>query len=348
MDKYLKKTADIIFGLLAFVFIIIASLGINIDFNRLTTTAFWLETGLKWVLTIVIYNATFEYDTQTRIHDKQSRFYLAFSTLKTRTKLIHNHKLYNTLDNAIKQKNQQLLEELWTYKLHKICTNLSYSDIYDNTKTVEEIAEEIRLHNKYKIKRLSHLMSLIRSGATPRHYKPLKEDYFLKDNELAKISINRFDYDSSKQFFKRNSDKTLLFLITSMLTAIITYSFYAPNFWATLVANLITLFFSIVAGFKASIKDIKLRTNVYENRNDFLERYCGIQATTQEPDKFEAVQFATIPHVQPKKPDNTRPDNTILSDIISTDTQAKQENTNNTHENAHNCTTPHAIVLYDK
>ena len=64
--------------------------------------------------------------------------------------------------------------------------------------------------------------------------------------------------------------------MTSLITAVITYSFYAPNFWSELAANLLTVAMAMGAGFTTSARDMRRRTQVYENRNDFLERYLNI------------------------------------------------------------------------
>lgn len=282
MNNIVRNAVNIIFGLLAFIFVVIVSLGINLDFAQLKTASFWLEVFIKWVLTMIIFNIVFEYDGNTRAHDINGRFYKAFATLKIRIRQIHKNKLYEPLESAISAKNTALIKELWTARIHKVCGHLNYDDLFNSEKTAEEIAADVRLTDKKKIKRLKKLTQKIRGGEPYKHYglfpyKPITEEYFLKDNELSKISVDKFDYSHGKEIARRNATKTITFLFTSIISAIITYSLYTPNFWSEFVANLLTMACAIVAGFATSLKDIRLRTQVYENRNDFLERYLGLK-----------------------------------------------------------------------
>lgn len=292
MNNILKSATNIIFALLSLVCLIIVSLGIGLDFSQLKSPAFWLEVVIKWVLTMIMFNIVAEYDSAQRTHDKSGRFYLAFATLKIRIKLIHRRKLYDKLDSALNSKNNDILKELWTERIHhSACTHLCYDDIYNSTDTPKELAEKVRLTKKRKIKRLTRLCEQIRSGATYKYFylfpfKPIKEEYFLKDNELSKISINKFSYSHGKETFRRNSTKTITFFLTSLITAVITYSFYAPNFWSELAANLLTVAMAMGAGFTTSARDMRRRTQVYENRNDFLERYLNITDVWSEDYTF--------------------------------------------------------------
>lgn len=226
MNNILKSAANLIFALLALIFVIIVSLGVGLDFSQLKTAAFWLEVFIKWVLTMVIFNIVAEYDSTQRAHNKKGRFYLAFATLSIRIKLIHRGKRYDELTAALQKKNDDRLKELWTKRIHKACTHLCYDDIFLNSMPAEELAQKVRLTNKRKIKRLAKLCDQIRSGAEFKYfrlfpYKPIKEEYFLKDNELSKISTDEFAYSHGKATFQRNISKSFSFLLVSIITAVI-------------------------------------------------------------------------------------------------------------------------------
>lgn len=277
--KTLKSFTSLIFALISLVLVVIVSLGISLDFDKLKTAAFWLEVFIKWCLTMILFNIAFEYDKQNKTHDRNSRFYSAFATLKVRIREIHKEKRYNALSSAIALKNENNVKELWTARLHRYCAHISYDDIFNTEKTFDEISDFycITRHRKRFIK----VCKQIKQGAEYKHlglfpYKPIKEEYFLKDNELSAISTDKYDYSSKTETAKRNLSKSTMFFVVSIISAIITYSFFAENFWGELVSNLFTMVSAMASGFSYSVSDVKNKTQIYENRNDFLERYLNI------------------------------------------------------------------------
>nr|DAU28813.1 MAG TPA: hypothetical protein [Caudoviricetes sp.] len=281
MERLFKNIINIIFALLALVVTVIVSLGINLSWEALKTPSFWLEVFIKWALTMVIFNLVFEYDIHSRTHDVKGRFYKSFANLQVKIAYIHKNKLYSDLDNALSKKNTQLECDLWTERVHKVCCKLNYADIADTDDTVEEIAARERITRKRKIRQLKKLCEQIRAGERYKKFgiipfKPIKEEYFLKDNELSKISTDRFNYSAGGEATKRNFSKSFTFLLMSVVGAAVSYSFYMPNFLSALIVNLSTIAGAIVAGFTSSARDIKMRTQIYENRNAFLERYLNI------------------------------------------------------------------------
>ena len=49
-----------------------------------------------------------------------------------------------------------------------------------------------------------------------------------------------------------------------------------PNFWTSLFKNITLIFGAVVSGLSSSVKNIKLRTLIYERRNNFFHRYLDL------------------------------------------------------------------------
>lgn len=276
--KTLKSFTSLIFGLFSLILVIFVSLGIGLEFDKLVTASFWLEVFIKWCLTMILFNIAFEYDKQGRVHDTDSRFYSAFATLKLRIKEIHKEKRYDALNEAIALKNENNIKDLWTARLHKYSSHINYDDIITE-EDLNALANKLAI-KKHKRKFIKLCEQIKRGSEYKKYglfpYKPIKEEYFLKDNELSVISNDKFNYSAKEETVKRNLTKSAMFLVVSIISAIITYSFITENFWGELVSNLFTMVSAIVSGFSHSASDIKNKTQIYENRNDFLERYLNI------------------------------------------------------------------------
>lgn len=282
--KSLKSFTSLIFALISLILVIIVSLGISLDFQKLATAEFWLEVFIKWCLTMILFNLAFEYDKQNKVHDTDSRFYSAFATLKLRIREIHKEKRYEALNGAIALKNENNIKELWSARLHKYCYHVNYDDITAET-DFNALADKLAITKGRK--RFIKVCEQIRQGAEYKRfglfpYKPIKEEYFLKDNELSRISTDKFEYSEKEETAKRNLSKSTMFFLVSVISAIITYSFFTENFWGELVSNLFTMFSAMASGFSYSARNIKDKTQIYENRNDFLERYLNITIIYQK------------------------------------------------------------------
>ena len=104
----------------------------------------------------------------------------------------------------------------------------------------------------------------------------------MQDKEVLFSRDDVYDYSNLSYEIKRNSIKSTTFLICSIITATISFSFVAPNFWTALLTNFTLFLGATVSGFVDSSKSIKLKTALYEKRNQFLHKYLDLSVEYTE------------------------------------------------------------------
>jgi hypothetical protein len=273
MKKHIfETTTKIIFMCLFAIVVILISLGIKQDFSRIKTATFWTETGAQLFATMIIFNIVYSIDLNSRMHDKSSRFFSAYATNVMRIKEIENKKLYDDLDKAVDLKNKEILVKKCNLFLHKLCTRVCYEDVIAED-TIEEIIKKFRVAKKRE-KTFTKLVKQIREGSIKT--KPIKSELFLQDKEALFSKEDVYDFNNIAYELKRNSIKMLTFLLCSIITATITFSFVSPNFWTALLTNFTLFLGATVSGFTSSAKSIKQKTALYEKRNQFLHKYLDL------------------------------------------------------------------------
>jgi hypothetical protein len=276
--KSIKETLiQILFGLVAFVVIIFTSLGISFDFSLLREIAYWIEVLIKLAVTMIFFNIIYYIYRKNIMHDTKSRFYKAFATNKLRIKKIENDRLYDKLEQAIKEENQERLETKCNNLLHLICTRVTYAEVMEMEDgkflPAEDLAKKYRVF-KHKMLFVK-VVERIRSGRV--RVKPITEKQFLQDKELLRDPIDKYDYSIGWEETKRNLEKIIIFLITQIIGTAIVFSFFMPNFWAELVTNLFVVLGAIFSGFLSAQQNIKLKTAIYEHRNAFLHKKLNLE-----------------------------------------------------------------------
>ena len=256
MKKHVfETTTKIVFLILFVVVVILISLGIQQDFAKLKTTEFWVEILVKYAVTIVIFNVVYSIDIDNRKHDKLSRFFKAYATNIMRIKEIEDKKLYDQLDKAVADKNKEILVKKCNSLLHCLCTRVNYDDVITGEQ-IEYIINKYRVAKKRQ-KKFTKLVMKIREGRIK--IKPIKAEIFLQDKEVLFSRGDVYDYSNLSYEIKRNSIKSTTFLICSIITATISFSFVAPNFWTALLTNFTLFLGATVSGFVDSSKSIKLK-----------------------------------------------------------------------------------------
>ena len=100
---------------------------------------------------------------------------------------------------------------------------------------------------------------------------------FLKDKELFLRDKKKYDYNSFVMWLTRNGKKIGTFLLFTIIGATTTFSFVSPNILKAILTNLSLILGAIVSAFISSQDDIKFKTGIYENRNDFYEEYLEVK-----------------------------------------------------------------------
>lgn len=275
MNKHFFSTAiQILFCIVFSIVVIIISLGIEQDFSKILSITYWIQVVSQLSSTMVIFNIVYSLDINNRMHEKTSRFYNAYATNRLRIKEIESKKLYDELDNAVNIKNYEILVKKCNHLLHKICTRVSYDDIILSEVSIEEIIIKYKVAEKRK-KKFIKLVEKIREGRIKVTH--IKSDIFLQDKETSFMkNEDIYDYSNVAYEVKRNVRKGLLFLICSILIAVTSFSFVAPDFWSAILTNFTLFCGATMSGFISSSRSIKQKTALYEKRNQFLHKYLGL------------------------------------------------------------------------
>ena len=272
-NNYVHTISELVFIVLGFFLVILISLGISLDFSRIKTAIFWVEVLGQFGLTMVTFNFVYYLDRKNRMHNKESRFYNAWATNRLRVTKIENDKLYEQLDQAVEEENLLRLKKKCNNKLYKLCSRVDYDEVTDLTKTPEAICKEYRVVEKYQ-KKMIKLIDNIRGGRVK--VKKITAQVFLIDKELHLSRGDEYDFNNATVELERNGAKAVTFFACSILSASVLFSLAMPNFWISLFKNATFIFGAIISGFSSSIKNIKLRTSIYERRNVFLQRYLNL------------------------------------------------------------------------
>ena len=275
MKSILQTVVQFAFCIVMFIFTFLVTLGIRADFSILKTTEYWIQVSISTVLMIFVYNMIYVIDQRNRSANKQSRFYIAFQTVKIRTELISRNNLYGKLEQAVKEENADRYRNACNAKLHKLTSRFGYDEIVSLSE--EEFApflEKFLIRGR-SAKRLFKLFGKIKEGKIK--IKTLQAEPLLKDKELGKTnSPETLDYSDSRYETKRNVFKIASFIATSVIMSVISFVFTYMNFWQALLTNTVLFFGSAISGFYSSVAKTNFKTAVYENRNAFFERRLGL------------------------------------------------------------------------
>lgn len=276
--KVLETLIQALFVLVTFVLVVLISLGITLDFEKIKTVTFWIETFSHFCLSMVAFNFLYVYDRHKRMHDKNSRFFKAYATNRLRVKHVEKNKLYDELDKAIAEETFLRLKEKCESKLHRLCTRLSYEDVMSE-KDVQELMNDCRVLPKRKPK-LEKLILRIRAGEI--HVNEIREKVFLTDKELVENKNDNYDFNDLKVELNRNLSRGLAFWGLSIAIAMIGFAFYSPNFLESLLKNFLFVLGGMGSGITSAIQNVKLRTSIYESRNRFFQRRMNIEIEYSE------------------------------------------------------------------
>ena len=269
-NSILETLVQVVFLLVITAVIMLLSLGISLDFSKLKTIEYWIEVGVQLALTMVVFNVIYRMDRRNKANLRTSRFFIAYATNKMRITRIYTDKRIPDLEKAVANENERRLHVRCEKLLHKVCGYIRYSDLL---KTADELIKEYHI-NERLTKKFRKIYEKIKSGRVK--VKELKAEIFLKDKQLVEIKGEEYDYNTVEESIKHNTAKMLTFLLTTMLSAIIVFTFIFPNVWAKILSNVGILIGAVISGFISSDKDIKHLTRVYESRNAFILQHLDI------------------------------------------------------------------------
>ena len=289
-NNILETVTQFAFILFMFVVVIIVSLGLTLDFERVKTLSFWIETGLQFAMSMTVFNTIYGLSKRNRTHDLKGRFYKAYATNRLKIKYLEEEKLYNELEKACEKENFERLVKKCNSKLYKLCSRICYDDVIQDTPIEELISFYKVAENKYLLfskwcnnwqkHKFEKLVKKIRNGNI--RVKPVKSVSFLQDRENYSKHYDNYDLNVYVENLERNTKKAFTFLLSSFVIAIIGFSFYSPNFLKTLLTNITLILSACVSGFRYANETVKFHTALYEHRNSFLHKHLDIKIEYSE------------------------------------------------------------------
>ncbi len=275
MKNILETILQFVFCIVMFVFTFLVTLGIRADFSILETTEYWIQVSISTVLMIFVYNMIYIIDQRNRSANKNSRFYIAFQTVKLRTDQISKNHLYEKLEQAVQDENEARYKNACNAKLQKLTSRFGYDEIIGlNEEEFMPFLEKYLIREK-STKRFCKLFKKIKEGKIK--IRTLQAENLMQDKELGKAnSPEMLDYSDKQYETKRNIFKIVSFIGTSVIMSVISFVFTYMNFWQAFLTNTVLFFGSAISGFYSSIAKTNFKTNIYENRNTFFERRLGI------------------------------------------------------------------------
>lgn len=274
----LETVIQIVFMVIFSFVVEIFGRGIEFDFAMLRTAIFWLDVSLRLVATLIFFNLVFEMDQRNKRSRTDGKYYAIMATYSVRVRKIYADHMFDELDRAVAAENEEQRIIACNEEIHRATTRFSYDDVdweNLNDEKIEEIAKKYLL-NRRAAKRLKRVLYKIANGKV--RYHRIKADAILKDQELDKVQKITLDVDYKKLAAKRNINKAVTFLATSVvISAVSGFSLTAPNFLIALMMNATLFLGAIVSALISSVNYTKYRQGVFEARNHFFERRLGIK-----------------------------------------------------------------------
>src|SRR5690554_2588252 len=130
MNNVKKVIWQVVFILVAFIFILLLSLGIDFVFDEFLKVSFWVVVACKLVITMFIFNIVLFMFTRNELQNKDGLLYKTVVLNKQKIDIFYERgDLYDKLEEAVKAENKKNLIAKYNEKLHKVTTRISYKDL---------------------------------------------------------------------------------------------------------------------------------------------------------------------------------------------------------------------------
>lgn len=280
----LQTVVQIAFLIVAAIVSILITLGTTLDWGKLASWNYWVEIIARMVVSLIIFNVIFEMDQRNRRRIKDSNYYATIATTKLKIQRIFAEQRFDDLDRAVAEENQARFEVAANVMLHKVTARVSYKDIdfanLDDA-SIDNLCRKMLMGERRK-KKLKKCLSKVADGRVK--FEEVTAEEILRDEEIEKDGHIALHVNYKHLAIKRNVSKAINYLVTSVVLATIGFSFYKPDFWPLLAANATLFLGAMTSGFMQSIGHTRLRTEVFQLRNEFLVRRMNIN------DKYEEAK----------------------------------------------------------
>lgn len=263
-----RTVTQLIFILAAFIMSIIIANGFSLNFDNIWSFEFLVSVLTKLAVTMITYNMVFSIDNGNRRRADNTKYYNTLMTNRLKIEHIYKEKRIDDLDKALKDYNHETYIKECNRLIHKCTSRLNFNDIdFDTIVTVDEIMEKYKISKKIAKKLLKRIRT-IQNGKV--NYDIVEVDDILIDKDERKDRSPSMVFNSGIYILKQNLIKAVLFLVSTVLLTIVSPSNGDINIWAELVKNATLLLGGTVSAMTLSLNYIKIRTDIFEQRNRFL------------------------------------------------------------------------------
>lgn len=276
-NEIFETLTKIGFAIILLIVIMIITLGIDLDFNRLLILDYWAQVISQLIITMIIFNMVTTSHFRTKTRNEKGRFFIAYATNRLRIKEIENNQLYDKLSEAVTKENQELYIKKCNDLIHKVSLRVNYNEIIDNINNLANLFERYKIYKRRDKKKLNKIAYKVYSGKVK--IKKVKEVMFLRDKELYNSQESLITLNVAKDKIKGNINKIITFLSVSMFFQMLTTNYQMVDFWTWFITNMTLFISAISSGFYEAQREIRLRTAMYEERNMFLKRYLNLDQT---------------------------------------------------------------------
>lgn len=268
------------FLLIAFIFIAMLSTGFEFNWGKIISWNFAILALSRLVFVLVTYNIVFGIDNINRRSVKDTKYYVTLATYKKKTDVIYTEKRFEELEKAVDAENTEKYEKACTKLLRTVSSRLSYNDvvIVKEDKSldymeVDALCNKFKLTDAIKLK-LSEAIAQIQNGQVT--FEEIEADDLLtdKDSDGDKTPTMKFDFKAF--LLKQNIMQSGSFLLSTVVMTVMSFTGGMANFWIELAKNLTLLLGGCVSAITLSYNYVKIRTGVFELRNQFYIRRMSI------------------------------------------------------------------------
>lgn len=272
-NKFLnfRTVAQIVLLVLVAILAVAWELVVDFNLSRLLTLEFWASVAVKLIVTIICYNIIFTIDNTNRRAVEDSKYFVTLATNKIRIDRIYSEKRFAELKEAVDKENEDNKVSAYDSALHEVDCTLSYADIKDLDDDGVEQLKDKRLYSSRQFKKIKKVISKIRRGRI--RFEFITPEDILFDKEGRKDSVAHMKMNTSLFVLKNNAMKIGSFLLCSIALGVVEgVAASGTNLWFSILSNLTLIAGALVSAVSSSFNYVKMRTNVFDARNRFLER----------------------------------------------------------------------------
>ncbi|MEG2116299.1 MAG: hypothetical protein RRZ69_01290 [Clostridia bacterium] len=267
-----KTVIQLMFLVVAMVFVVMITLGIEFDLTRLKDTRFWVECVCKLIVSLLVFNVVFEIDCQNRRLDDSSRYYAIKLKYRDFIDRLYSEKKYGTFEVALLAKNEKYREETFNkYLHHKGSSRLQMSDFKD-IKNIDEVQKicETKLLNAKTTNKVKKVMVKILNGDIKVH--EVTVDEILLDKVGTSMNEDGMRFNTHKFKVMQNTTKVWTYLASAIGFTIIQITSIYTGFVNAILTNGFLIMSATVSAMLNSKKFIQLLTNKYDDITRFFQK----------------------------------------------------------------------------